>query len=243
MRDYRRSVVWLVVIVTALCGISIGGKLLFSKLQRQQSLSRQMRAFRDILVGLYNYDGVHGQVPTPVSRDRFGRPRASWRFQVLVFLEQLHASVELDKSWCDPRNHYWATPSYPLFCSSRNENEPLCHTGANISAITGANTPLDDGHLHKMSELPPQVIVIIEVRTMSNHWAEPGDLSIDALPADLTEGTDGTGCVVGFADGEVWFLDRSVSLDSLTTFFAVNTAASADRESVLGPYCKKRFRR
>ena len=68
------------------------------------------------------------------------------------------------------------------------------------------------------------------------HWMQPGDLSIQNVPPDITSGISGRGVHVGFADGVVWFLTRDVPLDDLRKFFTVKGATRYDREFVLESY-------
>jgi hypothetical protein len=65
---------------------------------------------------------------------------------------------------------------------------------------------------------------------------EPGDLPIDKISASITQGLDGGGLCVLFADGSVSFVRADVPLDDLRKFFTIEGAKQHRREEILGPF-------
>ena len=84
--------------------------------------------------------------------------------------------------------------------------------------------------------LPPQLILVIETADSHVAWIQPGDLGVRNVPATITLGLDGQGVHVGFADGEVWYLDQSIPLATLHDFFTIDGALGHDRERELLPF-------
>jgi len=64
----------------------------------------------------------------------------------------------------------------------------------------------------------------------------PGDLDVRNVPASITEGLDGRGVYVAFADLSVWYLRKDVPLEDLKKFFSIEGARKYDRDKLLRPY-------
>jgi hypothetical protein len=55
-------------------------------------------------------------------------------------------------------------------------------------------------------------------------------------------GIEKMGFLVGFADGEVWFLNRQTPVATLRSLCTLDGAANGDGEVLLEPYCISRWR-
>lgn len=192
-----------------------------------------------VLIGLRNYnDGMH-RVPLAVERDAFGRARYSWRYSVLLFIEQTGVPWDKDAVWYDPVDRYFAGKPQWCYCYPDNPRDPIPLT-TSVMTLTGPGTAFD-GAEHKFDDLPQSLILCLEARNSTTHWMEPGDLNVADLPPSLTEGADGKGLLVGFADLQVWRLDSKVPVKNVRPFFTIDGAARSDRDRLLGPYRKGRY--
>lgn len=173
--------------------------------------------FRIVHLALETYGDVNGHLPAPFSRDKDGQPACSWRFVTMVFWDRGHFAEmpRPDLSWTAPPNALWVPMRIDTLCFVPNS----CTTS--VAAITGRNTAFDPDRQRTLTELPNDIILIIEVRDLGVHWMQPGDLEMNDLARsshlpDATSKLFGTArdCfVVGFADSEVWVLTNTLPID------------------------------
>jgi hypothetical protein len=199
--------------------------------QRQERLNHM----KHIGLALHNFNDTYRRLPPAVRRDQAGRSLCSWRFQILPYLEALMLGIDFSDRWDDPVNRCLSAHPYWVYCRRPDASYPeSLHT--NIVAVTGPGTAFDESYPIRVSELPEDTILALEVAHSDTHWMEPGDLSIDNVPAALTRGLDGGGLCVLFADASTWFLRSDVPLHELRKFFTIEGAKQFSREEVLGPY-------
>lgn len=94
--------------------------------------------------------------------------------------------------------------------------------------------------------MAPDAILLAEVVNSRLPWMAPGDLDQSDLVTrinpenDLGIGTEWHGgwIAVGFVDGAVWMIDKSIPFDLLNKFFTVESASKVDRETILGEYVR-----
>lgn len=142
--------------------------------------------------------------------------------------------------WDDPcyeriRNH---PPDFVWFCKNPSSD-------TTIMAISGVGTADDNV---SGVYLPEDVILYVDAYQTSHNWIKPGDLDVSHIPKVLRiagglSSESYHGCVVCFADGEIWHLSETVPLDILSEFFTVHGAANASREQSLGAFCTLRLAR
>lgn len=197
-----------------------------------------VQAFCHLWSGLRWYGFHNGGLPDPVARDAFGQPLFSWRATVLSSTHSVDMPQDKEAPWYWPENRFWANLRHRWFCYTRNSKEDPDSFENHVWAVTGPGTAFDPQLPHRLKELPPHCILLIEAGTTNTHWMAPGDLDASNVPPWITRGTDGTGVVVLFADGEAWLLHRTVPLADLCKFFTVEGAKRFDRVQLLGPYCQ-----
>lgn len=211
--------------------------------------SERARRMEYVLEGFLNYndwtlrsiDNItpaesRGRIPAATWRDRRGRALYSWRLRLVPFVvEGVPTKMDLDAPWYAPANNALTARQMPCYCFSR---EPDWHRGAitNVAAVVGSGTAFDPREHPRWDVLPPDLILIIETEKASVLWAEPGDLDIADVHQSITAGLDGQGVLVGFSDGQVWFLDRRVPLEDLLHFMTIEGAKKSDRATRLAPY-------
>ncbi len=206
---------------------------------------------RVVVMSLANYQDVFGRVPRAIICDESGKPLYSWRMALLPFSpvaptgpedrQALYAGDDyhLDRSWDDVSNVNVTNRPIWLYCFAGSKAGHRIET--NVFVVTGPGTAFEHGMAHRLAELPPDTIILIEVARSGIPWAAPGDLDIRNVPASITRGLDGKGVHVVFADQSVWYLRKDVPLDVLRTFFTIEGARRFDRERLLGPYAQYRL--
>lgn len=208
-------------------------------------LPRRERANRmeRVLKALADYNDVsqllpaakRWHLPAPTCRDVRGRALYSWRFLLLSFCEMPSTKMDLSAPWYAPANCDTASRPAAYYCFSRDPNGRKEVT-TNLVAVTGPNAAFDPDGKAKWDELPYDLIVIIESGSVNVHWAEPGDLEVRQVDQSVAAGLDGEGVLVGFADGQVWFLRNDVPLQDLLAFMTIPGAKESDRGERLAPY-------
>ena len=197
--------------------------------------SQRARTLAYVLERLSDYKDSSGHYPRSTHRDLFGRPLSSWRLVVRCFVEQVSQVPEewVDAPWYVPENLRLLHASYSQYYVVEPPDGGLAKV--NIAAIVGPGTAFGDETTTRTS-IPDDTIVLVETAELDNLWTQPGDLDVRGISPTMIEGVDGQGVHVGFADGEVWYLDSGVPFDILRRYFTVEGAASQDRERDLLPY-------
>ncbi|MDR0520700.1 MAG: hypothetical protein LBH00_02480 [Planctomycetaceae bacterium] len=108
----------------------------------------------------------------------------------------------------------------------------------NVMGITGPDTAFDLQTLKKLDSCG-HLIFAVSVKNSGVHWAEPGDLDVRNLPADLRKGIDGKGFHALFLDGTVWFIRKDVPMELLENFLTASRARKNNRNDKLIRYAKE----
>jgi len=199
-------------------------------------LRQRMTNMRVVWGSLRWFDDLYG-LPPPVHRDEAGRPLSSWRFQVVPFLEGIMIDVDYSERWDAPIHRWLATRPHGCFCFGQGA-DPSTQLDTNLMAITGRGTAFEEDRAVRLADLDRDTILLIEVANSGIHWMEPGDVDVEAVPESITQGVDGIGVLVVFADGAVWLVRPDVPLSELKKFFTIEGAKRYDRDQVLGAYAK-----
>ncbi|NLE37505.1 MAG: DUF1559 domain-containing protein, partial [Pirellulaceae bacterium] len=219
---------WLLVVLVFL-GLGHGLLVGLSGLRRNAKRQQRLNVLNQLGLALTTFDAIYDRLPPAARLDESGKPLSSWRFQMCPYLESFMRDVDYDKPWDDPVNREIADYFAWIFRFFTSDDSPMrYHT--NLMVVTGPGTPFDGQKECRLADLDPDTILVVEVADSGVHWMEPGDLSIDNLPASLVKGIDGNGFCVLFADRSAWFLDSGVSLEDLKKFLTIDGAKQYDRE-------------
>ncbi|MGM0490487.1 MAG: hypothetical protein ACQESR_27495, partial [Planctomycetota bacterium] len=103
----------------------------------------------------------------------------SWRYKVLPYVVGVGSSVDTSRPWNTPANQQglkkWRFYSYGKPVDSHSDSEAVAKEpipDTNVMAIVGPGTAFGDGNEPpmKLKELPPQTILIAEVRSSGIPW-------------------------------------------------------------------------
>jgi len=226
----------------------------------QQYLQR--RGHRSGGISLENICWDDGRLPFLVRRDSerkldewwfldngTGEVLWSWRVELVPYLESMGgASLDYSQPWTAPRNRR-ILQRYGYYFSYVQVQEltdtPDAFPEANALAICGPGTAFgcEGEEPKRRRELPPDLILIVEVPASGIPWPAPGDLDIRTM-AQVVNPPDGKGISskyrdgfhVVFADGEVWFISKKVPFELLRKFFTIEEAAKHNRDELLQEY-------
>jgi hypothetical protein len=222
---------FIVVALVATAGISATAVYLRSGIA--ESLGKRMTRFEWILGSLKSYDRANGRLPDSIKRDSQGNVLYSWRATVVPYTEAVGDLFDAHASWEAPTNRLISKQLIPLYCA-HDENDSIERLKGVVSAIVGLGTPLQPERSLRLSDVPRDTILLIEVKPSAAHWMAPGDTTLDADRLHVRK--DSEGVLVGFADGEIWYLRDSVPVKELMKFATASPSEARDRNASLGPH-------
>lgn len=168
----------------------------------------------------------------------------SWRSNIAIDLngksyEFIHEGLNTTKSWHDAQNVFYPLSYYCWNEKARDEEA----TYTNVMTIRGKGSITDLLESGEYSDDDPSLdsmICLVEVADSKTHWGCKGDLDLENLPPNLTQGIDGIGITVLFRDEEIWYLDKSVPLELLKRFMTVDGCKRYSKEELLSKYRLRR---
>jgi hypothetical protein len=187
------------------------------------------------------YGGFLGphKLPRTTIVDETNRPLFSWRFYVNGLIMGPYWEEKKDRfkhRWDSDYNKDIESIRPPWFCFSSSTN-------ANVFAVTGKGTAFGDNDPLSLKSIPPDTILLIEVKDSGIHWMEPGDIRVDELTQKNTEGVRADGVHVLFADGQVWYLSRNTPIENIRKLCYVERGGDVTRDSLLKKYALKMYER
>lgn len=196
----RRAFISVLTIVG--CIIAVG---LVLSVVRCRDSKRYGWKLRNLHLAISAYAAAYGQLP-PLVVERGSERLYSWRVLVGPWAEELDTWPSFDRTaaWNSEQNSaFRAAPSAMTF---GYESSNL----AKFLFVTGPGTAFDQSrHVSMLSELPGDLIYIVEVPTSAAHWMEPKDFDISQLPqgSDISIAralnTEARCFYVVFVDGQV----------------------------------------
>ncbi len=201
--------------------------------RRAARLDVQAMRFQSIALGMRVYDEWNHHMVQEHVQGRHGDAPCSWRVPILDCMEGGGYSSVPGVPLDDPKNQKFLAVGRSWYCFSRAGHDP---PNTHIFAVTGRGTAFDHDRRCRFQDLPPHLILLVETGHSNTPWWKPGDLDVDSVHPSLTEGSDGTGVLVAFANGEVWLLEKTTPLEDLKKFFTIDGAKKWDREAVLRRY-------
>jgi hypothetical protein len=197
---------------------------------------------RESVTGLRTFDDDQLRIPPAVTTSNTGERLSSWRFRIIKHLTSSNRTVDFEQMWSAPINPS-SEVGMVLCRPNAQENPALKGRMTNVLAITGPGTAFEEGKVYRFSNLPPNLILLAEVRRSDLHWMEPGDLDVRTMPREINHpsgkgisGTTNYGFCVGFADGSAWILSFDTPYEVLSKFFTIEGAKNNDRDKLLGKY-------
>jgi type II secretory pathway pseudopilin PulG len=165
--------------------------LLLPAVQSAREAARRCQCqnnLKQIALTLLNYESANGCFPPAYIADKNGKPMHSWRVLILPYLEQtpLYQAYDFSEPWDGPKNKLLSANCLPQYiCPSERKAQD---TETNYVAVLGKNTawPGEKARKPGPRDFPGganKTVMVVEVANSGIHWAEPRDLSLDALDA------------------------------------------------------------
>lgn len=227
----KKSNATAIVIVLAAAGVlgvmclCCAPALLLPAIQAAREAARRVQCsnhLQQIGLAMHNYHAAHRSFPPAYVADAAGQPLYSWRVLLLPYLEQqvLFDQFDKEKAWDSPENLAVSETNIPTYrCPSSPESPQEALT--NYVLVTGPGALFNGAHSPSIAEVPDgtvKTIMLVEVRDLDIHWAEPRDLAFDEIVAAGINGGDHQGCAsyhhgginVAFFDGSAHFLAETL---------------------------------
>jgi hypothetical protein len=204
-----------------------------------ESIDQRLSRFETLIIGLHSYAVSFGHLPEAVKFDDAGTALYTWCVTLIPFMESVKDLLDTKSSWKAPTNRYLSEHAPQFYCD-RYEKVPAERIKGIVSVFIGPDTPFQIKSSMRLSKVPPDTILLVESKPNAEHWMAPGDIELKIEPVSLPH--SGKGIVVGFADGEIWYLDDSVPVQELMRFATAEPIETRDRQKSLGPF-KIQYRR
>jgi len=205
---------------------------------------------KEVLYWLRPFDQYYGHLPYALAPKRVGDQTPSWRSAIPIVIPDDVVELDITDSERARQNNEakWDNYWYRLFCFDPDGYREWDRHYTNIVAITGPGTPFEEDSQTRWSDLAPDTILLTEVTPeFGVEWMRSGDLDVRTMPRSINHpsgkgigGNYAGGFMVGFADGEVWFLNNNTPFHELEKFFAIERAKKNDRQESLGPFLIER---
>jgi hypothetical protein len=145
---------------------------------------KRMNQFKQIALGMLNYESAHKTYPPAAIRDKDGKPLLSWRVAILPYMEEgdLYKQFHLDEPWDSPHNRVLIEKmpeSYADISLKQLANEGKTTyqvpTGPKTVFHTNAGTAIRD-----ITDGTSQTILLVEVEPQrAVVWTKPEDWGVD----------------------------------------------------------------
>ena len=186
---------------------------------------------------------AHGAEVGPFPRDKLGptgQPILSWR-RICADGDSGPRLGDRNAPWNAPSNAMAAKGGCLTFCFFRppwiiDQLFPGYYPQTRVLAISGPDTAFDPGRETALRDLPPNLILLVEVWGTGINWLEPGDIDVRDWRYLRMGGRHGRGCWLLFADGILAFVRSDVPLENVKRFCTITSAKKSNREELLGPY-------
>lgn len=176
--------------------------------------SEQANHLKQVMLALHNYHDAHGHFPPAIVVDKESGVARSWRVEILPYIEQqvLYDAYRKNEPW-DSEANKKVLAKIPLLY--RHPSQPADSVNTSIFAAYGSGLMFEKKSgvsigLRDITDGTSNTIAIVEAKR-NIPWTKPEEIEFDATAAKLPElGFVPEGAQVGFGDGSVRFLARSI---------------------------------
>jgi type II secretory pathway pseudopilin PulG len=242
-RPASKAPIWIIVLAVALvAAVGCGGILLALLLPAVQAAREAARRshcsnnLKQIGLALLNYESANRSFPPAIFTDEKGKPRKSWRVEVLPYLEEqsLYERYDQKQPWDSPQNRALGNTPMTIFRCPSDPGGPAAATETNYVRIVGKDTiggmPNEAVGARDITDGSSNTILLVEVSGLGINWEEPRDVTVDEF-MDLVAKSASQGRrsphVGGFqalmADGSVHFINNSIDPKTLRSLLLRNT--------------------
>jgi len=173
---------------------------------------------KQLAIGMYQYESVHGQFPARANYDENGNPLLSWRVHLLPFLEEttLYEQFHLNEPWDSEHNLPLAEKIPEVFRSHQLRDK----SKTAYQSLDGPGTMMDGTEgirLVQASDGLSHTLLIVEADAdRAVIWTKPDDLRFDPQnPKNGLGNIRKEGFHAAFSDGSVRMIPGTIDPETL----------------------------
>jgi hypothetical protein len=177
---------------------------------------------RQIQLAMLNHEAAFKKFPDRTIRDKNGKPLLSWRVKILPFIEQknLFDQFHLDEPWDSEHNKELIAMMPAIY---RNPDRAEIDNKTNYLLPVGKGTMWegDEGlKIQQITDGTSNTLMIVEANEdKAVIWTKPDDLDVDMDHPKEGLGDFRDMILVGFCDGSIRMLSKSISNENLRALF------------------------
>jgi hypothetical protein len=179
----------------------------------------RMHRFKQVGLGLANYDSARKQYPAAASRDADGRPLLSWRVQILPYMEHvdLWKQFKLDEPWDSEHNRklidrmpdMYADPDPDVRAAIGDRGRTTCLAPIAAGTVFGGRDGIKYSDMKDGGSNTVMALEVVPERAVV--WTKPDDWEIDvANPLNGVKRNDRDGFVAAWGDGHASIITNDV---------------------------------
>lgn len=198
----------------------------------QEAARRATRVnnFKQIALGMLNYESAKGTLPPPAIYDLRGKPLLSWRVLILPFMEQqeLYSQFHLDEPW-DSEHNRALIAKMPDVYRDPESGAPEGHTTFVVPVTEG--TAFADRGGTKVREIidgtANTILAVDVIPELAVPWTKPDDWQVDltdplrGVRRNPEEGRGGA-FTAAFGDGHVQMINANVDPGVLKAMLTIS---------------------
>ena len=195
--------------------------------QEAQAAAQQtskMNDFRQVAIGLLNFESVHQKFPFGQSTgDEFNKD-LSWRVLILPYMETANLSdqFKMDESW-DSENNRQFVKQMPVTYGhgSTGEKTGICWIKSTEKSIK----------FHSIRDGSSNTIMLMENPNKVT-WSKPDDLSIDEAVNLVKNLKDGEKLIIGMYDGSVMTVSNQADIETFKAMLTIDGGEIVDTSKI-----------
>jgi hypothetical protein len=181
------------------------------------SLNARMNRFKQIVLGIFNYESAKGSFPAAASYSDEGKPLLSWRVLILPYVDQvgLYKEFHLDEPWDSDHNRKLIERMPDIYADPDLTVRTTLEKGRTTYVL-----PVGKGMIFESKELPSlrgvtdgtsnTILTVEVVPERAVIWTQPADWEVDLnKPLEGITRNDREFFTVGMADGSVRIMPKA----------------------------------
>lgn len=266
MKLNKRRKICLVLIALFACALTFAGLKGWSHWKKKTDFQLHILKMGSLCDQLYMLSCFWEEdkpiIDNYVAYNKRDKPLGSWRMAFLYYAYKIDSS---GTPWPDPNDNKWIEGGdlfgkyyhpfkswneepnysyhYKYLCWNDDPRSPS-YNDASVMTVVGEGTAFekvqtikdDNDYASIVLGECGSAILLIEAVNSGIHWGEPGDFNIETITKEQLFPDNTEGILVAFGDQKIWYVKRTVPMETLMHFMTVESSKEHDREKELSPY-------
>jgi len=214
---------------------AVAAQLASKSMERQHQVDR-MNKFKQIMLGMWNFESANKHLPPAAICDKNGKPLLSWRVAILPYVgeNELYKQFHLDEPWDSAHNRPLVAKMPEIYADSDGALQVLRGEGKSTFQVpVGPETIFHDNRgstARDITDGTSQTIALVEVvPERAVVWTQPEDWAVDlAHPKQGLERSDRSYIVAARCDGSAHTIPLSTDDKTLRALLTRNGGEMID---------------